>query len=413
MISMLKVFFSDAMSKAVLAIVGIALIRYMPQTEYAVYTFAFAVVTLTSQVVAGSFNRIYIVGFERLGLRGARSPILSLQLAGAIGIILLGLPWAGQFHGVYWYVAALIIATCLFDFSKTIAQRDLDFSRFSIIEVLRAVTTAGGLLFALYLAGFGLKAWQVLTVQALVMVIVFVAFTGVHLDLRGLIRIGEAFRIAGKLVRGEYRYLFVYFLLLALFMQIDVFMLRLISDDFQLATYGAAYRYYSALAMALGAVHAVLLPLIQKAKDYQELDAIFGKHKRMALLFIPLVILVAWVSQWLIPWVDLGRYPDSVMVFRILCVSVVISFAFSPHVNLIMRFEKFRFLSVLIVIALFINVILNFVFIPLLGAVGVAIATLIASASVTVPIYIKSRRITFGFRKGGIPVGENIQSARG
>jgi O-antigen/teichoic acid export membrane protein len=92
---------------------------------------------------------------------------------------------------------------------------------------------------------------------------------------------------------------------------------------------------------------------------------------------------------------------------------VVISFAFSPHVNLIMRFEKFRFLSVLIVIALFINVILNFVFIPLLGAVGVAIATLIASASVTVPIYIKSRRITFGFRKGGIPVGENIQSARG
>ena len=191
-------------------------------------------------------------------------------------------------------------------------------------------------------------------------------------------------------------------------MQIDVFMLRLISDDLQLATYGAAYRYYSALAMALGAVHAVLLPLIQRARNYEELEAVFERHKKLALLFIPLVMLIGWVSQWLIPWVDMGRYPDSVMVFRILCVSVVVSFAFSPHVNLIMRFEQFRFLSALIVVALFINVILNSVFIPVFGAMGAAMATLIASASVTVPIYIKSRRMTFGLRKGKIPASESI-----
>lgn len=405
---MLKVFFSDAMSKAILLIVGIALIRYMPQTEYAVYTFAFAVVTLTSQVVAGSFNRIYIVGFDRLNLREARSPILSLQLAGGIGIVLLGLPWAGQFYGVYWYVAALIIATCLFDFSKTLAQSELAFSRFSVIEILRSVLTAGGLLVALYLVSFDLKAWHVLAIQTLAMVSVFLVFTGAHLDLRGLTRIGDAFRIAVKLARGEYRYLFAYFILLALFMQIDVFMLRLISDDLQLATYGAAFRYYSALALALGAVHAVLLPLIQRARGYDELAEIIGKHKKIALLFIPLVILIGWVSQWFIPWVDLGRYPGSVLVFRILSVSVVISFAFSPHVNLIMRFEQFRFLSVLMVVALFINVILNSVFIPFFGAMGVAIATLIASASVTVPIYVKSRRIMFGFRQGEIPAGESI-----
>ncbi len=406
--SILKVFFTDAISKAILAILGIALIRYMPKAEYAVYTFAFAVVTLTSQVVAGSFNRLYIVGFERLDLGDARSAILSLQLAVGIGIILLGLPWAGQFHGVYWYVAALILATCLFDFSKTVAQRDLEFSRFSVIEVVRSVMTAGGLFLALYLLGFDLKAWHVLTVQTLAMGFVFLVFTGARLDLRGLVRIGDLSRIAARLAREEYRYLFVYFLLLALFMQIDVFMLRLISDDLQLATYGAAYRYYSALAMALGAVHAVLLPLIQRARNYEELEAVFERHKKLALLFIPLVMLIGWVSQWLIPWVDMGRYPDSVMVFRILCVSVVVSFAFSPHVNLIMRFEQFRFLSALIVVALFINVILNSVFIPVFGAMGAAIATLIASASVTVPIYIKSRRTTFGLRKGKIPASESI-----
>jgi O-antigen/teichoic acid export membrane protein len=408
MIAILKVFFSDVLSKAILAILGIALIRYMPQTEYAVYTFAFAVVTLTSQVVAGSFNRIYIVGFERLDLGETSTPILTLQLAVGIGIILVGLPWAGQFHGVYWYVAALIIATCLFDFSKTVAQRELAFSRFSLIEVIRSVITAMGLFAALYLLGFDLQAWHVLSVQTLAMVLVFLVFTGGHLDLRGLTRIGESFRIAAKLTRGEYRYLFAYFLLLALFMQIDVFMLRLMSDDLQLATYGAAFRYYSALAMALGAVHAVLLPLIQRVKTYEELQAIYDRHKKIALFFIPLVILAAWGSQWLMPWVDLGRYPDSVMVFRILCVSVVVSFVFSPHVNLIMRFEQFRFLSVLIVVALFINVILNSVLIPFFGAIGVAIATLIASASVTVPIYIKSRKMTFGFRKGEIPAGESI-----
>jgi O-antigen/teichoic acid export membrane protein len=73
-----------------------------------------------------------------------------------------------------------------------------------------------------------------------------------------------------------------------------------------------------------------------------------------------------------------------------------------------MRFEQFRFLTVLIFVALLINVILNSVLIPFFGATGVAIATLIASASVTVPIYIKSKKMTFGFRKGEIPAGESI-----
>lgn len=408
MVAIFKVFFSDVLSKAILAILGIALIRYMPQAEYAVYTFALAVVALASQVLSGSFNRIYIVGWERLELGGSISPILSLQLMGGVGIVMLVLPWAGQFHGVYWYVAALIFVTCLFEFSKTFFQRELRFSLFSVIEVLRSVLTAMGLLALLLIAGFDVRAWQVLVVQALAMLFIFIAFTGVHLNVGELFKIGEAFRMAARLANGEYRFLFFYFLVLAVFAQIDVFMLRLISDDLQLATYGAAFRYYSVLALGLSAVHAVLLPLIQRVKRYDELSAIFEKHRKMALLFMPLVILAGWGSEWLIPWVDLGKYPDSVMVFRILCVSVVISFAFSPHVNLVMRFEKFRFLSWLIVVALFINIILNYVLIAILGAVGVAIATLIASASVTVPIFIMSRRMTGDFRQGEIPANGSV-----
>ena len=46
-----------------------------------------------------------------------------------------------------------------------------------------------------------------------------------------------------EIVRGEYRYLFGYFFLLAFFLQVDVFMLNVLSSRNEVATYGSAFRY--------------------------------------------------------------------------------------------------------------------------------------------------------------------------
>lgn len=70
-----------------------------------------------------------------------------------------------------------------------------------------------------------------------------------------------------------------------------------------------------------------------------ELEDVFRKHRKMILLFFPPVLLAIWLSQWIIPWVDARKYPDAVAVFLILAISAMIAFAFSPYVNLVMRFK--------------------------------------------------------------------------
>jgi len=111
------------------------------------------------------------------------------------------------------------------------------------------------------------------------------------------------------------------------------------------------------------------------------------------MAFIVVVAFAGWLAEWAIPWIDAGKYPEAVTTFRILCVSAVISFAFSPHVNLVLRFERYKFLLCLILMALALNVAINLLLIPSYGAVGAAIATMVSAATVTISIYIESRKL--------------------
>ena len=390
----LQVLSFDIASKALLAVLGMLLIRFMSPAEFALYTFALSVVAVASQALASSFNRIYIVAYTKLELKEDGDSFLGLQLAGAVVIIILGLfPLGQSLDDVYWVISALLLATCLSEFAKTFYQQGAQFMRYSLVELFRSVSMLILVLMLIFLMRYEVGAWQVLLIQAVAMFMVFGLFVGRYVNLKELIKMPKALRVARGIVEGPYRYLFGYFLLLSIFSQLDIFMLRLMASDLQLATYGSGFRYYSILLLALSAINAVLLPLVQNVRERKEMDAIFNKHKRMILTFSLVVVVGGWASQWIIPWVDGGKYPDAVVVFRILCVSTVISFAFSPYVNILMRFEKFGFLLFFICAGLILGIIINIGLIPIWGAVGTAIATLLASASINVPIYFKSRSV--------------------
>jgi len=384
----------DVLAKAVLGLVAVALIRFMPTDQFAAYTLALSVATLAAQVLAGGFNRIYIVGYERLGLADRTEPFLGLQLALVALAGILGLPAAGALEGLYAAVVALAAAIVLSEFSKTYFQRELRFGRYSAIEIGRVIAQAAAIIGLIAVYGGAVKASAVLWIQAAALAGAFLVALGARLAWRRV----SALRAWGSLLRGAaaggpYAYLFAYFGVLAVFSQIDVVLLKLLSEERTLASYGSALRYYALLSLALGAVHAVLLPSIQRAETREALDSLYAQHLRLLVVFIPGVALAALAAGWLLPWIDLGRYPDSVLAFRILAVSAVLSFAFSPHVNLLMKHERFRFLFVLIVIALAVHVLLCLLLIPRFGAPGAAAATLIASACVTVPIFFESRRL--------------------
>ncbi len=388
----LQVLTFDVVAKAGLGFAGVLLIRFMPGSEYGRYVLAAAAANMIITAMTSTFNRIYIVGYKKLNLRHAAGSFLALQMLLMLIVAALLYPFRAAVGGLYPAVMIMAAAYCLIAFARTVYQQELRFMRFSLVELCRAGCFLGAVVcLGLYQSG-NLRAWQVLTAQSATLLLAF-AITFLRRAARGGWMSWAAARaLLPAVFGGGYKYLFVYFLLLAVFGQLDVFILRWLTDENTVAVYGAAFRYYSLLMMTLGAVHAVLLPSIQQAAHADEFRKIFRDLRRMLYLFALAAGVGAWLAGWIMPLVDQGRYPESIAVFRILCVSAIVSFAFSPYVHILMRFEDFRYLTFLSAAVLAASALTFTVLIRHYGAPGAALATLINYACLNGMIYARARR---------------------
>lgn len=390
--SVYQVFSFDVLSKVLTGLVGILLIRYMPEGEYATYTVAISFVAIIIQGFVAAFNRIYILEYDGLQTKGGDAPFLAVQLAGILVVSAIALPFLRSLGLAFGAAVLVVLANSMSDFTKTVFQRQLRFKRYSLTEVGRSLLFMTLVVSLVKLAPSHLKATNVLLAQAIAMYAAFYAVFRSRLlteALRSMRTVGVELR---ALLFGESRYLFLYFVVLALFAQLDIFLLRSLGTTRQLATYGSAFRYYTLLSLALGAVHTVLLPTIQLARDTDEIAEVLRRQRSLSLVFVPLVAVGAWLSGWLIPLIDRGRYPDAVPTFRILAVSAVISFIFSPSVNLVLCDREYRFLFRAVCASLVIGVPLNLVLIPAFGAPGAAVATLVAFGLFNGAVHVRATR---------------------
>jgi len=390
--SIFQVFSLDILSKIVLGITGIILIRFMEPSEYARYILAVSAITIVTQAFSTSFNRLYIVGREKLS-QDNNSGFLGFQLSALLVLALAGLPLVNRIGPIYWFILFAAVATALTEFSKTFFQEQLRFLRFSFIELFRTILILAGVMVCMTLVGKSLEAWQVLMVQFLGMIIVFSIAFGRRLEFGRMFKIAPAFSLIKNIVVEDYGYLFGYFFLFSFFGQLDIFMLRSLADSNSVAAYGSAFRYYALVILALSSVHAVLLPLTQKAGSIGEIKATNSRYTRLVLFLIPIILAGAWLSQWIIPMIDGGKYPQAIAVFRILAVSSILSLLFSPYVNTVMKFARFKFMLMLVSVAIALGILLNLLLAPALGAIGTAVSTLISFAFVNCSTFLKGRSL--------------------
>lgn len=379
--SMLQVLSCDLVGKGLMALVSALLIRYMTEPDYALYSVTYALLMIFIQLCSGALNRVYVIGFDRFDLRTDPAVLTRLQLlmvcVGAPVLIAL----IGSRKPIAWVCAAAMLFGCNAELVKSRFQQQMRFGRYSSVEFLRAVIVCAGVGTLIWALRLQLSAAATLAIQV-------VGYASVLL-LYGLPRLRvhrrEAWhatrRLAVNLWQGPYRFLFVYFLILAVFSQIDILVLRWMGTQHQVAAYAAAYRYYNVLVLALGAANAVLLPAAQRVRSAGGAAALRRQHQGGLYFFAPLVLLALSVAGWIMPLVDGGRYPESPAVFRILAVSSLFSFAMSPALNLVLGAEDFRFLVMVAAVCCVLGPLLNVLFIPRLGAIGTAWSLLISMAA--------------------------------
>ena len=396
--SVLKILTSTAMTKVLLGMVGVALIRFMEPEEFADFTFLVAVAGTISQIISSGINRLFIVGHDRLELGSSSAGPLVLQLS-LILLASLGLSLVYPLMGSALVpLVLLIFGNCSAKYVQTFYQQRQSFGRFAGVEMLRTVLVLLLITGLLLWQRQAVKAWQVLVAQGAAPAVIFLVFWFFlwgqprKLDLRPLKTI---FRFV---MGNSYKFLFGYTVVIAVFGQADLFVLRSQGNDVQMAGYGAGLRYYSLINLGLASVKIVLLPTIKKAVSRVEIEGIYRQYRKLIGVVLPVLVVAILVAGWLIPWLDGGKYPASIGVFQVLAVSAGISFVLSPHSELLHANEEFRYLFLVLCLSLACKIVLTFFFLNWLGELGVAVATTLSFALLNLSIFLRSRQVLQRYR---------------
>lgn len=177
-------------------------------------------------------------------------------------------------------------------------------------------------------------------------------------------------------------WLILYFLCLALFGQLDIFMIsRLMTSD-DLANYGVAFKYYGFLMVMFPAIKTVLKVRTSKVDMVESIEnqkIFFTKWiKLTTLFFLPIIGLVIIFSSFFMNLLNGLKYSEAIFPFKILAVSAMCSYVFSPNTDIFRAMKKYFLLFCFGFIALIANFYGNLWLIPKHGISGAAIATLIS-----------------------------------
>jgi len=386
------VFASSLASKGLLALLAFVIIRYLAPLEYARLTLATAWVATVTGCVTATANKVFIVGVGRPAFRAASpSSFVGLQLA-VVGLLaVLATPLALREGALVGFGALLVAAFCLVDFAQTTSQQELRFGYHAKLEFVRSLALLVAVTALLFLDTRGAKAWEVVAIQAGATLALAVVVWRRRLELRAVLRISEAARLAASIWRSGYGAVSLYFIILAVFGQTDIFMLNALGSRGQVAAYGSATRYYALFMLALGAVNIVQLPVMRRARSYADIDEVYRRHWRLVPLFAAGVLGVVAVAHIVMPWVDRGRYPEAVNAFRILAVSSLVSFALSPQAVLPIVLEDFRFIVKVALASWAVAIVLHLLLIPRWHVTGAATAAALGYATQNVTIWLRAR----------------------
>ncbi len=167
------------------------------------------------------------------------------------------------------------------------------------------------------------------------------------------------------------------FVMLLLLYNFDIIILGLYHSEEVVGYYGVAYKLFTFITLPLTVFFEALFPVLVKMfnKSIEQLKTVVGYIDKLAPAVVyPLIISCYFAAPFVIGFFLGERYMPAVLPFRILLISALVSFLNYINSNglIAVNREKMYFWSLFL--AGVSNVILNFIFVPVHGALG-AVAT--------------------------------------
>lgn len=376
--SILRIFFTEVFSKVVLGLSHVIIIKSLPVSEFGRFSYLYASAFAVANFSGVAMNRAMMVQAAKAS--AGEQPLLAGALLSCVGVpvLLLGLAASGQYGRLELGSAGVFaLGFLVVDYLRSLHQSELKFREYALIEVARStlvlLATAAALKVHLFQTTLH-SAEALLLFQGAVMLllaapwIVWVRDASLRFDIG---RLASDWR---HHVDRERFALFVYFAAVGLLGQIEVFVLKEAGTELDLAVFSAAFRYFSLLLMATGAMSAVLTPLSQKVESAHSFLHLLQRGRTYFVLFSGLVLASIPVVYVARSWLGLEKYPSFISVYAMLCLAAIQAVFLSPHVSALMRVKDYAFLNTVAYLVIAVGTGTCFLMVRAFGALGAAMS---------------------------------------
>jgi len=197
---------------------------------------------------------------------------------------------------------------------------------------------------------------------------------------------------------GEELWLTLFYVAAAGFAYVDVLIAGAMLDDESVASLGAALRY---LAILMGAMPALGAILRVRAAQVDLIDSeeaqrrvLLAWMRRTSVPVVGFALAAILLAPWVIPRIDDGRYPDSVIILQIFVVTVVAAYLSAPATGLLIARRAYRPLALIFIVGFLANVVADVGVAPFYGVVGIAVVSSVIYVGIYAVVTVVTLRPT-------------------
>jgi O-antigen/teichoic acid export membrane protein len=185
----------------------------------------------------------------------------------------------------------------------------------------------------------------------------------------------------------------------------DLYVIGYFMDSASVGVYSAAYGIGVLISMFIGPISIVLYPAILKLWKEDKIEEIKihleYSMKYFLMLAIPSTFGLSVLAEQLLIVFTTSQFVYGSVLIPIIAVSSIFSSFYSINMYILAMVKKTKIIGALLMIAAIVNIILNLIFVPLIGILGAAISTLVSFLILSLLMYylaVSNIKFELGFR---------------
>jgi O-antigen/teichoic acid export membrane protein len=395
------VYMSGSMIVQILGFIGlVSLMRFLPVAEYGKYTYIIEFISIFAFFSDGGFTQ-YIIkessqkpgSYEKIY---ANAQSAQLLLCGIMLALILSVSYMTNSSQDFFYLSvfglsvvisawfAPMLAILISSGRKDlIFYKDLSLSIIRILFIILGIYLKASFSYFIYL-GF---------INAIVLLILYLYLRGQQ-EFKRILNYRPAIAESIGFIRNG----FLFTILMAanvIYSKIDIVMLEKMVGSVEVGYYSGATKFIYPFMFISSAFMTAIFPKLAKHSEEKEK---FRNIQYVALYYLGGIGIFLSISLYLSADIIFqiffsSKYDSSIPIFKVLVWFLAIVFVYGPISNSLVAKNKIKFLVYLNLIMIILNVVLNFFLIPVYGAKGAAMTTIVCEILILVSTILYWKKI--------------------